>query len=649
MLACLITRFLPEKVHNMSLLILDKISIAFGHVDLLSDVSLRIEKGERICLLGRNGEGKSTFLKIIAGEITPDSGKRELVQGCRIARLAQEPHFTPGQTVFEAVAEGLGEVGQSLSHYHELVGQIAQQPELMSKLEEVQHQLEASGGWQLEQRVETTLSRLGLPADDLMDNLSGGWKRRVALAQALVQDPDLLLLDEPTNHLDIESITWLEEVLLNWRGGLLFISHDRAFVRRLSTRILELDRGILRSYPGDYEKFQETRAAELEAEATQNAKFDKKLAQEEVWIRQGIKARRTRNEGRVRALKQLRMERAERRERRGNVKLNLDSGETSGKKVIEAKNISYGWEGKPIIQDFSTTIMRGDRIGLIGPNGAGKTTLLKLLLGNLEPQQGEIEHGTQLQVAYFDQLRARLDPEQSVFDVVSEGREQIQINGKSKHVMSYLADFLFPSARARSPVKSLSGGERNRLLLAKLFTQPANVLVLDEPTNDLDVESLELLEELLMDYSGTLLLVSHDRSFLDNAVTATLAFEGNGQVSEYIGGYQDWLRQRSEPAANNNVAEKSKKTEKSVEKPAAAPVAEAPKRKKLSYKEQRELETLPAQIEALENTLGELQALIASPDFYKQDKAVVNEKMAHMQTVETQLGDLYARWEALEE
>lgn len=628
----------------MSLVNLDSISIAFGHVTLLDNVNLRLEKGERVCLIGRNGEGKSTLLKIISEQIQAESGLLQFQQGCRSSYLAQEPIFEPNDSIFHAVARGLGKVGELVQHYHELVHKLAEKQDdgLMKKLEQVQHQLEAQDGWLLEQRVETILSRLYLTPDEKIEKLSGGWKRRVAIAQALVTEPDLLLLDEPTNHLDIEAITWLEELLLEFKGCLLFISHDRQFMQRLATRIIELDRGLLTSYPGDYDTYLKTKQAALEAEATQNAKFDKVLAQEEVWIRQGIKARRTRNEGRVRALKKMRQERAQRREKMGKVKLNVNSGELSGKMVIEAENITKHYDNKPLIKPFSTVIMRGDKIGLIGANGVGKTTLLKLLLDEIPPDSGKVKHGTQLQVAYFDQLRTQLNPEQTLYDAIGQGRDNVDINGKSKHVMSYLSDFLFAPARAYSPIKSLSGGECNRLLLAKLFTKPANLLVMDEPTNDLDVESLELLEELLVNYAGTLLLVSHDRRFLDNVVTSTFAFEGDAVVNEYVGGYEDWLRQRKpvEVVKSAKVEKEAKKIEKLVK-----PVEKA---KKLSYKEQRELDSLPAKIEQLETYLAELQQVIANSDFYKQEQSTVNETLEKMKSVETELQTCYERWEVLE-
>ena len=633
----------------MPLISLDNISIAFGHVALLDNAALRLDKGERVCLLGRNGEGKSTLLNIVDGTLHADAGRIELLPGCKVARLAQEPSFSGEPTIYEAVAAGLGYVGEQVAAYHDLLHRMEtdhSNPDSLRQLEVIQHELEAHDGWRLQQRVENVLSRLQLPADRPVAQLSGGWRRRVALAQALVREPDILLLDEPTNHLDLEAIQWLEDWLSTYNGALLFVSHDRSFVRRLATRIIELDRGQLRSYPGDYEAYLRLKAEELEAEATQAAKFDKKLAQEEVWIRQGVKARRTRNEGRVRALKRLREERSERRERKGQVKASLDSGERSGQIVIEAEHLHYAWGEQVLVQDFSTTIMRGDRVGLLGPNGAGKTTLLKLLLNELTPSSGVLRHGTKLQIAYFDQLRAQLDPERSLVDVIGEGRDSVTINGKTKHVMSYLSDFLFSPERARSPVKSLSGGERNRLLLARLFTKPANLLVMDEPTNDLDVDTLELLEELLFEYQGTLLLVSHDRAFLDNVVTSTLVFEGNGQISDYVGGYQDWLRVR---AAARPAAPSSASTAPVPPKaPVVAPVVAATKSRKLSYKDQRELELLPAQIETQERQLAAIQAEMADPGFYRGDAAQVALTLQRLAEIEAALKETYARWEALE-
>ncbi len=622
----------------MSLINLDNISIAFGHVALLDKITLRINNNERICLIGRNGEGKSTLLKIITQELAPDQGKVEYQQGVRIAQLSQEPQFDPNDSVFHAVAKGLGIVGELLEQYYYLAQQIQGKHDqtLLNQLENIQQRLEAKEGWDLEQKVKTVLSKLDLPIDNKLGTLSGGWKRRVALAQVLVKQPDLLLLDEPTNHLDIDTIIWLENTLLSLNGGLLFVSHDRRFVERVATRMIELDRGKLTDYPSNYATYLQKKQEMMEVEATQAAKFDKQLAKEEVWIRQGIKARRTRNEGRVRTLKKLRQERAHRRDKIGQMRLHTLQSEVSGRIVIEAENISYAYEDNLVIQDFSTLIMRGDRIGLIGGNGVGKTTLLKILLGDLIADKGEIKHGTKLQIAYFDQLRDQLNPEETVIDAVAQGREMLTINGQSKHIISYLADFLFAPERVRSPVKSLSGGERNRLLLARLFTNPANVLVLDEPTNDLDIESLELLEELLCTYTGTLLLVSHDRYFLDNVVTSTFIFEGNGKINEYVGGYQDWLEQRSPILETlkpeNPVAKQSK-----------------PKtRTKLNFNQQQELKQLPEKIDVLEIKLTELQTLASQADFYQREAEQINQSLAQINSIETELKILYERWELLE-
>ncbi len=618
----------------MSLINLDNISIAFGHVTLLDKIALRIHKNERICLIGRNGEGKSTLIKILNKEISPDQGKIEYQSGCTLARLAQEPEFQDNDTVFQAVSKSLGAVGTLLEEYHELMQRMDHH--LMAEMEKLQQRLEAADAWTLEQQVNTVLSKLNLPPEQLLGDMSGGWRRRVALAQVLVTEPDVLLLDEPTNHLDIEAINWLEEMLLDFKGCLLFVSHDRRFMQRIATRIIELDRGTLTSYPSDYATYLSQKAANLATEATHAAKFDKHLAQEEVWIRQGIKARRTRNEGRVRSLKKLREERAQRREKIGKIRLNIDKSTLSGRIVIEANKISKDYQNTSIIRDFSTVIMRGDRIGLIGPNGAGKTTLLKLLLDELTPDSGTVKHGTKLNISYFDQLRAQLNPEETVVDTVAQGRDTITINGQEKHIMSYLRDFLFAPERARSPVKSLSGGERNRLLLARLFTQPANMLVLDEPTNDLDVESLELLEDFLSQYPGTLLLVSHDRNFLDNVVTSTFVFEGKGQVTEYVGGYQDWIRQRS------ILSTTPKKETFSPSRPSKDNT------RKLNYNEQRELAQLPEKLEILENEVVQLQALMSTPEFYQGERDQINQTLARLKTLEAQLQGAYKRWEALE-
>ena len=628
----------------MPLLSIDRLSIAFGADKLLDGASFQLDAGERVCLIGRNGTGKTTLLRLLAGELLPDSGDIWRQPGLRIATLAQELPADTTATAFEIVAGGLEGLGALLAEYHEAAVQLAHAAtdEGMRKMERLQHELEARDGWRWQQRVETVISRLRLPADAPLAELSGGWRRRVLLGRALVREPDFLLLDEPTNHLDLETIQWLEDELLEFRGGLLFVTHDRALLQRLATRLLELDRGALTSWPGDYAAFLEKKTALLEVETRHNAKFDKNLAQEEVWIRQGIKARRTRNEGRVRALLALREERRQRREQAGKASFALEQAEQSGKLVIEAQNLGYAWQSEPLIRDFSVRIQRGDRIGLIGPNGSGKTTLLNLLLGRLPPGAGQVRHGTKLDIAWFDQLREQLDPEQTVLDSVAGGRETLEINGQRRHVIGYLGDFLFTAQRARSPVKSLSGGERNRLLLARLFTRPANLLVMDEPTNDLDLETLELLEELLVEYTGTLLLVSHDRAFLDNVVTSCLVFEGGGQVREYVGGYSDWLRQRfmPEPVV---IAKPKSATPPPVSK-SVRPATPG----KLSYHERRELEQLPARIEGLEQRQQELQALTADPAFYKQEAAIVTRRLEELRTVERELEAAYERWATLE-
>lgn len=629
----------------MPLLNADRLSIAFGAEKLLDNASFQLDSGERVCLTGRNGTGKTTLLRLLAGELQPDSGDLWRQPGLRVATLAQELPADTTATAFEIVAGGLDGLGELLAEYHEAAVHLTHDAtsEQLQRVERLQHELEARDGWRWQQRVEAVMTRLQLPADTPLGELSGGWRRRVLLGRALVSEPEVLLLDEPTNHLDLETIQWLEEELLEFRGGLLFVTHDRALLQRLATRLLELDRGVLTSWPGDYTAFLEKKAALLEVEARHNAKFDKNLAQEEAWIRQGIKARRTRNEGRVRALLALREEHRQRREQTGKARFELEQAEISGKRVIEAKSIRYAWQDTPLICDFSVQIMRGDRIGLIGPNGSGKTTLLNLLLGRLTPDAGQVRLGTKLEIAWFDQLRERLDPEQTVLDAVAEGRETVAINGRYRHVIGYLGDFLFTPQRVRSPVKSLSGGERNRLLLARLFSQPANLLVMDEPTNDLDLETLELLEELLLDYSGTLLLVSHDRAFLDNVVTSCLVFEGSGTVHEYVGGYSDWLRQR--PAPKPAPVAKPVQLPKSVSPPAPKPARPG----KLSYNERRELEQLPARIEALEQHQQALQILTADPAFYKQEPETVAQRLGELRALEAELEVAYERWAALEE
>ena len=637
----------------MTLLKFTDVSLAYGATPLLDGVSWQIAKGERVCIIGRNGTGKSSLLKLVKGEQRPDDGDVWRAPALKIGELPQELPAADERSVYDVVAEGLAEVGELIARYHHL-SQHIQGDDDLTELSRVQQALEARDGWRLQQLVENTLSRLQLPAEKTLAELSGGWRRRVLLAQALVAEPDLLLLDEPTNHLDIGAIAWLEEALLGFNGAVLFITHDRAFLQSLATRILELDRGHLIDWNGDYASFLVHKEQQLAAEEAANALFDKRLAQEEVWIRQGIKARRTRNEGRVRALKAMRAERSERRERQGKASIQLDAADKSGKQVIVAEHVGFAHPGgEPLIRDFSMVLQRGDRIGLLGANGTGKTTLLKLLLGELQPTSGSIEIGTKLEVAYFDQLRHQLDPDKTVIDNIAEGREFITIDGQNRHVLSYLGDFLFSPQRARSPVKALSGGERARLLLAKLFSKPANLLVLDEPTNDLDVETLELLEEVLLGFPGTVLMVSHDRAFLDNVVTSTLVFEGNGVVREYVGGYQDWLRQggsprllgvgKEEPARS---AREDKPAPAEPDKVAAAPVAAA--RRKLSYKEQRELDALPGQIEALESEQAALQEETANPDFYLQPQEATHAALARLEHLQRELDRLLERWAELE-
>jgi len=623
----------------MPLLTLRNIQLSYGAAPLLDGVNLSIEPGERLCLVGRNGAGKSTLMKLIAGEIQADDGDLEKQPGLTIARLVQEvPPDTEG-SVFDIVARGLGDLGAVLAEHAALSLTLGDASDAaMNRFEFLQHELDSRDGWTLSQRVETVLTRLALDGATDFAGLSGGMKRRVLLAQSLVQEPDILLLDEPTNHLDIESIRWLEEFMKGWNGTLLFITHDRAFLRALATRIIELDRGKLTSWPGSYEKYLEGKQALLDAEEKANSDFDKKLSQEERWIRQGIKARRTRNEGRVRALKTMRQERASRRDRTGQASMTVQQGDKSGKLVIEAQHLTASFAGQTLFRDFSIRVQRGDRIGLIGPNGCGKSTLLKLLLGRMEPQQGTVKLGTNLQVAWFDQLRETLDENKSIIENVVEGSDFIEVNGQSKHIIGYLQDFLFEPARCRQPVKALSGGERNRLLLARLFTRPFNLLVLDEPTNDLDADTLDLLEEQLMQYQGTLLLVSHDREFVDNVVTSTLVFE-NGEVNEYVGGYQDWLRQRSQPV---------KQSEKKVAAKLAPASPAASAKKKLSYKEQQELKELPGRIEALEKDIAALQAKISDPAFFRNEPATVAATTNALAEKEQALELVFNRWSELE-
>jgi ABC transport system ATP-binding/permease protein len=626
----------------MPLVSLDRVSLAFGHVPLFEQSTLQIDQGERVSVVGRNGSGKSTLLRVVSGEQPPDTGSLWTAPGLRIAALEQDVPLSTARSVFDVVADGLGELSDLVARYHRTAVQLAHEgtPALLEKLGRLQHDLEERDGWRIEQRVELVLSRLNLPADAIVDTLSGGWRRRVLLARALVADPDVLLLDEPTNHLDLDAIVWLETFLSEYRGALLFVTHDRAFLQRVATRIVEIDRGQLTSWPGDYATFLRKREERLANEAVTQEKFDKRLAEEEAWLRQGVKARRTRNEGRVRALMAMREERAARREQLGSVRLQIERSQASGQIVIEVENVSKAFGSKQVVRAFSTRIMRGDRIGLIGPNGAGKTTLLRLLLGQETPDEGDVRRGANVEVAYYDQQREQLDPDRSVFDTIGDGNDTVTVNGRSRHINAYLRDFLFSPEQAQSPVDMLSGGERNRLLLARLFTRPANLVVLDEPTNDLDLETLELLEAQLVDWPGTLLLVSHDRVFLDNVVTSTFVFEGDGRIETYVGGYEDWLRQSRPPETTTPPASP---------KPAPnAPDIRPKSAKKLSYMERREFDALPAKIDALETEHRALGETIADPAFYKQPAATITAALERSTAIERELAELYARWDTLD-
>ena len=636
----------------MALLNLSNAYLGFGDHPLLDHTELHIEPNERVCLVGRNGAGKSTLMKVLAGEIQLDDGKLTLEKDIVVTRLEQDPPRHVQESVFDYVAEGIAHLSDLLKQYHHISQQMQTDysDELLTKLSHIQAQLEHNNGWQFENRIQDTLKLLELDPDKKLCELSGGWVRRAALARALVADPDILLLDEPTNHLDVEAITWLEDLLLNFKGSIIFISHDRSFIRKMATRIVDLDRGKLVSYPSNYDLYLETKAEDLRVEELQNALFDKKLAQEEVWIRQGIKARRTRNEGRVRALKKLREERRNRREVQGSAKIQIDQSTRSGKIVFDIENESYEVAGKTLLKNFSATIQRGDKIALVGANGCGKTTFIKLLLGELQPTSGTIHCGTKLEVAYFDQYRAELDLEKTVMDNVADGKQDIEVNGVKRHVLGYLQDFLFPPKRAMTPVKALSGGERNRLLLAKLLLKPNNLLILDEPTNDLDVETLELLEELLTDYQGTLIIVSHDRQFIDNTVEECFFFEGDGVVNKYIGGYFDAKQQQiqyhaSLAAHSQNV----KKNEPLAIEPVKAEKPKAEQKKvKLSYKEKRELEALPAQMESLEAEMEALQTEVNSADFFSKEASYTQAQLQKLAEAEMALEQAFERWEQLE-
>ena len=631
----------------MPLVTLNGACLAFGDVALLDHVGLVLDSGERVALIGRNGSGKTSLLKAIAGVQTLDDGTLWREDGLRIALVAQEPALDPGQTVFEAVAQGAGEVRGVLLEYHELLQRLAAVPDAaaLERLHELQHALEHADGWRVNSRIESTLTRFGLAADAVVGRLSGGIRKRVALAQALAAGPEMLLLDEPTNHLDIAAIEWLEEWVGDFAGCVVFVTHDRRFLDNVATRVIELDRGRLASFSGGYAVYRRRKEEMLHAEAVASTRFDKLLAQEEVWVRKGIEARRTRNEGRVRRLERLRRERAARRERVGRVSFTVDEGERSGQMVVELRDVSKSFAGRPVIREFSARILRGDKVGLVGANGCGKTTLLRLVLGDLAPDSGSVRRGTRLAVAYSDQLREQLEEEASLIEVISQGSEYVEVAGERKHVIGYLGDFLFPPQRARAKVSSLSGGERNRLLLARLFTRPANVLVLDEPTNDLDIETLELLEALLQDYEGTLFIVSHDRTFLDNVVTQVIAFEGDGLLREYAGGYSDWEHQRRAESAPD-VRAASRPTRKAA---AAARIDARPApTAKLSYNEIREIEALPGKIRMLEQEQAKVAAELADPALYRDQPERVKALRSRYGAMEDELMKCLVRWEELE-
>ena len=625
----------------MSLLRFDEVSVEFGDLKILTGAEFSIETGERVCLIGRNGAGKSTTLKLIGGELEADRGEIVRAHDLVTSQLAQTLPEAMNLPVRDVVRSGLNDVEALLAEYQQR-SKLDLDRQGLQELEALHAKIDAHEGWHIEQRVETVITDLNLPADKKMNELSGGWRRRVALAKALVQKPDLLLLDEPTNHLDIATIKWLEDRVHSYPGAVIFITHDRAFLQRLATRIVEIDRAKLTSWPGNYQDYLRRKEKALEDEAAANARFDKKLGEEEAWIRQGIKARRTRNEGRARALLKMREEREQRVSPEARARIYIEEAEQSGRKVIRAKNVGYRYGDEPLIEGFSIKIMRGDRIGLIGNNGVGKTTLLRLLLGQLEPQTGTLKHGTNLEIGYFDQLRQTLDLEKSVAYNVGDGRTYIRLNGKDRHIVGYLKGFLFSPKRAQTPVKALSGGERNRVILAKLFTRPANLLVLDEPTNDLDIETLEVLEEKLCEYNGTLIVVSHDREFLDNVVTSTIVFEENGRIQEYVGGYSDWVRQGKQLAVTDNPYEAEERKRRAAERRRQRPAT------KLSYKDQRELEALPAEIEALEDTIARLQQTVADPGFYAGDGESVRETLQALTDSEAELERRVDRWGELE-
>jgi ATP-binding cassette subfamily F protein uup len=628
----------------MNLVRLHQAQLAFGNHPILDHADLVIESGERVCIVGRNGAGKSTLLKIIAGEVLLDDGDVQVVGDTVVARLPQDPPANSDQSVYDFVAEGLAELGQLLQQYHHVVQELNEQPTsqtLMNRMATLQTAIEAANGWQIQSRIESTLTQLELPEDATMSSLSGGWLRRVALARALVVDPDLLLLDEPTNHLDVEMVTWLENKVKEFRGAVLFISHDRAFIRNLATRIVDLDRGHLTSFPGNYDQYLTLKQEQLEVEEAQNAEFDKKLAQEEAWIRQGVKARRTRNEGRVRALQDLRRQRQARREQQGSAKLAVQEANRSGKLVFEGEHLNLTFGDKTILQDFSLNLQRGDKVALVGPNGCGKSTLIRVLLGQQGVDNGHIKLGTNLEVAYFDQHRAQLDPELSVAENIGDGKQDVTYNGRTRHILSYLQDFLFSPKQARTPVKALSGGERNRALLAKLFLQPSNFLILDEPTNDLDIDTLELLEQIIAEYQGTVILVSHDREFVDNTATSVLLFEGQGRITEIVGGFTEINHYLSQLQGTKSVKPQSQSADKKVQ-------TSATPKKKLSYKLQRELDMLPEQIAALEEEQEKLEQQASAADFYQRDHSETGPVLERLGAIEEELMAALERWTELE-
>jgi len=628
----------------MNLVRLHQAQLAFGNHPILDHADLVIESGERVCIVGRNGAGKSTLLKIIAGEVLLDDGDVQVVGDTVVARLPQDPPANSDQSVYDFVAEGLAELGQLLQQYHHVVQELNTQPTsqtLMNRMATLQTAIEAANGWQIQSRIESTLTQLELPEDATMSSLSGGWLRRVALARALVVAPDLLLLDEPTNHLDVEMVTWLENKVKEFRGAVLFISHDRAFIRNLATRIVDLDRGHLTSFPGNYDQYLTLKQEQLEVEEAQNAEFDKKLAQEEAWIRQGVKARRTRNEGRVRALQDLRRQRQARREQQGSAKLAVQEANRSGKLVFEGEHLNLTFGDKTILQDFSLNLQRGDKVALVGPNGCGKSTLIRVLLGQQGVDNGHIKLGTNLEVAYFDQHRAQLDPELSVAENIGDGKQDVTYNGRTRHILSYLQDFLFSPKQARTPVKALSGGERNRALLAKLFLQPSNFLILDEPTNDLDIDTLELLEQIIAEYQGTVILVSHDREFVDNTATSVLLFEGQGRITEIVGGFTEINHYLSQLQGTKSVKPQSQSADKKVQ-------TSATPKKKLSYKLQRELDMLPEKIAALEEEQEKLEQQTSAADFYQRDHSETGPVLERLGAIEEELMTALERWTELE-